>query len=226
MARRRRPQQIALPFRPHGGRRRGAGRKPRGARPLVSHGTRGPLSGREPVLVTMKVLPRVWNLRARSVFARIVPALFAARERLGCRLVHFSVQRDHLHLVVEAADPRSLSRAMQGLAVRIARRVNRMMKRRGKVFADRFHERVLRTPRQVRNALQYVLGNARKHGVQPRGCRFDPCSSAAAFEGWSIAAALDPSPVVSAPRTWLLACGWKRAGGLLDPTHRPGPWPR
>jgi hypothetical protein len=94
------------------------------------------------------------------------------------------VQRDHLHLIVEAEDTRSLSRAMQGLSVRIAKALNRALGRKGKVFADRFHDRVLTSPKQVRHALAYVLCNARKHGVAPpiRGGAgpswVDPCSSA------------------------------------------------
>ncbi len=217
-------------FRIHGGARRGAGRKPKGERPLVAHAARAALSGREPVLVTMKVLRHVWNLRARRAIERVLPALAAATER-GLSLAHYSVQRDHLHLIVETKDRRRLARTMQGLAVRIARALNRMMRRTGKVFADRYHDRVLATPRQVRNALLYVLNNARKHGVLAAGLVFDPCSSAAAFDGWRHADAerdrltREHAPPVLAPRTWLLAIGWQRAGGPLDPRHRPGPLP-
>jgi len=117
-----------------------------------------------------------------------------------------------------------MSRAMQGLAVRLARAVNRTMNRRGPVFADRFHDRVLRSPRQVRHALAYVLCNARKHGVAPqRRGWLDPFSSAAAFDGWTRHVAdVDTSTITAPPRTWLLRIGWRR-GGLLDPDHRPGP---
>ena len=217
-------------FRIHGGARRGAGRKPKAERPLVSHGPRAALTGREPVLVTMKVLRHVWNLRARRAIERILPTLAAANER-GLSLAHYSVQRDHLHLVIEPKDRPLLARAVQGLAVRIARALNRMMQRTGKVFADRYHDRVLATPRQVRNALLYVLNNARKHGVLAPGLLFDPCSSAAALDAWHATAAHRESlaraaaPPVVPPRTWLLAIGWQRAGGPLDPTHRPGPLP-
>lgn len=175
----------------------------------------------------------VWNLRARRAFARLVPALIAARERLGMRLVQYSVQGDHIHLIVEVESRAALSRGMQGLCVRIARALNPMMKRSGSVFADRFHHRVLSTPRQVRTALAYVLGNGRKHGHAPRERGWlDPFSSAIAFAGWSsrltpaqqAVAAVHASRVVP-PRTWLLAIGWRRGGGPLDPEHRPGPLP-
>ena len=90
------------------------------------------------------------------------------------------------------------------------------------MFADRYHDRVLATPRQVRHALGYVLCNARKHGLAPRAHTWvDPCSSASAFTGWSRPLAVTPAPC-AAPRTWLLTVGWRRAGGLLDPDHHPG----
>lgn len=179
------------------------------------------------MLVTLKVRPEIWNLRARRAFTGVVRSLAAARERFGVRITQFSVQRDHVHLVVEPDGRTELARAMQGLSVRIARTLNRAMRRKGTVFADRYHGRVLRTPRQVRHALAYVLCNGRKHGVVAPGERFDPCSSAAAFDGWRAEIALDPSAsilarVVARPRTWLLTIGWRR-GGPLDPEHHPGP---
>ena len=193
---------------------------------MVTHRARPKLSGREPVLVTMKVRPEVWSLRGRRAFARILRSLSVARVRLGMRIVHFSVQTNHTHLVVEAIDERCLSRAVQGLAVRIAKALNKMMDRRGKVFADRFHSRVLRKPKEVRHALAYVLCNARKHGVAPPTRRWlDPCSSARAFDGWR-GLALDSSelvPVVG-PQSWLLKVGWRR-GGSIDPDHVPGSMP-
>jgi REP element-mobilizing transposase RayT len=164
--------------------------------------------------------------------ARLEKAFLAARDRFGMRIVHYSVQRDHIHLGVEAEDARSLSRGMQGLCVRIARALNAMMGTRGPVFADRYHAHVLRTPTETRNGVAYLLLNARKHGHAPRGRRgwLDPFSSARAFDGWR--GRIDPPrvaqrpPPVSRPRTWLLTVGWRRAGGPLDPEHRPGPCPR
>jgi REP element-mobilizing transposase RayT len=185
------------------------------------------------VLVTLKVRRHVWNLRTRRAFARLVPAFVAACERFGMRLVHYSVQGDHIHLIVEVDESNSLSRGVQGLCVRIARSLNRMMERSGTVFADRYHHRVLATPRQLKHALAYVLGNGRKHGHAPheRGW-LDPYSSALAFDGWQggltsnqIVLAREHPPPVAAPRTWLLSVGWRRGGGLLDPQHRPGPMP-
>jgi hypothetical protein len=127
-----------------------------------------------------------------------------------------------LHLLVEATSKSSLSRAMGGLAVRVARQLNRRLGRRGSVFSDRFHSRALRTPIEVRRALVYVLNNHRKH-AHPGGRvpLFDPCSSAPYFDGFSTAvpawfrhsSATEDPPVVPA-RTWLLRVGWRRSGPL------------
>lgn len=220
-------RQKEIVFTSHGGKRRGAGRKPTGERPGVLHAARPILSGREPVLVTLKVAKHVSNLRTRRAFDMIVPAFFAARERRGIRLAQFSVQHDHIHMIIEADDRTALSRGVQGLSVRIARALNRMMERSGKVFADRFHDRVLSTPRQIRVALAYVLCNARKHRRAPRDPGWlDPYSSARAFDGWRGVArdALTDLAPVALPRTWLLAIGWRR-GGLIDPDHCPGAMP-
>ncbi len=190
------------------------------------------------MLVTLKMTKRVWNLRTKRAFARLLPAFLAVCERFGLRLVHYSVQGDHIHLIVEAEDRRALARGMQSLCVRIARALNEMMQTSGAVFADRYHHRVLTTPRQVRAALAYVLGNGRRHGHAPRGSGWlDPFSSALAFDGWrrgpdgrDSARSLERGararpPPVARPRSWLLSVGWKRAGGLLDPEQRPGPLP-
>ena len=194
----------------------------------VLHRTRTPLTGREPVLVTLTTQRTIANLRGRRAMQRIIASLSRAKERLGVRNVHYSVQRDHVHLIVEAQEARSLSRAMQGLSVRIAKALNRALGRKGKIFADRFHDRALTSPKQARHALAYVLCNARKHGVAPptRGW-MDPCSSARVFDGWrrKICSAGHASVITiaatAAPLVWLLRIGWRR-GGLLDPDHCPG----
>jgi len=179
------------------------------------------------VLVTMKVLAGIANLRNQHRFRRILQSLRKARERFETRIVEYSVQHDHVHLVVESHGAKALARAMQGLAVRLARGLNRSLGRRGRVFADRYHHRTLTTPRQTRNALAYVLCNARKHRVAPsiRGW-LDPLSSAPSFEGWigeaRTGSRTTASRTTAPPRTWLLRVGWRRAG-LLHPDHTPGP---
>jgi hypothetical protein len=128
----------------HGGARPGAGRKPNGPKALVSHHERPKLEPRFPVLVTQELLAGLPNLRHRDELAVLHAAFGAARERHGMRLVHFSIQSRHIHMVVEARHARALSRGMQGLTVRIARSLNRLWGRKGAVFADRYDSRSLR----------------------------------------------------------------------------------
>src|SRR5207253_2218005 len=108
----------------------------------------------------------VYNLRSRRSFSVIGRALAIAADRFGVRILEFSVQGNHMHLVVEAAAHEALSRAMQGFSIRVAKRLNEMMKRRGRVLADRYHARVLRTPTEARRAVLYVRHNHAKHMAQ------------------------------------------------------------
>jgi putative transposase len=164
------PKQLALPI-PcgWGGRRKGAGRKPKGERAGVAHTARPLLARRFPVHVTLRVLPHVWNLRSRRVFRVLRRALAEGGERFGIRICEFSIQGNHVHLMAEAHDARSLSLGMQGLGVRMARGLNRIMNRRGKVLADRFHARILRSPTEVRRALLYVRDNRAVHRARWSG---------------------------------------------------------
>jgi REP element-mobilizing transposase RayT len=208
-----------------GGARRGAGRK---ARPGagVRHRARPDHKRRFPVHVTMKVVAAVGSLTRKKSFAAVKGAIEGGMEREGFRITDWTVQRDHLHLMVEAEDRVQLSRGMQGLATRIARRLNKALGRSGRVFADRYHMRELRTPREVRNALAYINCNARRHGAVPDEwwCWLDPCSSAAWFDGWAWRPAVNKTgpPPVAEPQTWLRRTGWRRHG-LLDPSEAPGP---
>jgi REP element-mobilizing transposase RayT len=168
----------------------------------VPHLKREQFPARFPVHVTLRALYGAGYLRKRRFFQSIRNAIREAQERFGLRIVHFSVQGNHLHLLVEAEGAESLSRGMQGLTIRIARAINRITGRRGKVFPDRYdHAHVLRRRGEVAYALRYVLENFRHHlrpDVAPTG--LDPCSSAA----WLSVPLPDDAPVV-APRTWLLA---------------------
>jgi len=224
-----RAKQSELEFRSWGGARRGAGRKPKGERALVSHNTRPAHKSRFPVLITTRLRPGLPSLRHSREAARIRAAL--ASVRLGAaaagqgaalfQVVHHSIQSNHLHLIVEASNRAAMTSGMRGLLVRIARALNRLWNRSGSVFADRFHERELRNPRQVRNALVYVLQNLRKHGIHVDGP--DPLSSGPAFDGWRTPVALFrmERAEIPRPRTWLLNTGWMRHG-LID----RGEWPR
>ena len=125
-----------------------------------------------------------------------VRSALVAASRDGFRVLQFSVQADHLHLLLEADSPTGFDRGVRGLAVRVAKAVNRALRRHGRVWADRYHARLLRTPREVRNALVYVLNDFRKHMGRARG--MDPCSSAASFDGWK--RPLTPIPRSPLPR--------------------------
>jgi putative transposase len=190
-----------------GGKRVGAGRKKKpGAG--VSHHARPRLASRFPVHVTLKMRAEVFGLRSKRSFRVIERAFYAGNDRFGLRLNHFSVQGDHLHLIVEAADETALARGMQGLEIRIAKGLNQMMGRKGQVFVDRYHAHILRTPTEVKRALHYVLRNYQKHSAE----RGKTLSSAYRDPYSSLAAATGP-PLVVPPRTWLLN-GATRSLGL------------
>jgi putative transposase len=210
--------QLEFVIRQHGGRRVGAGRKAGGGRRNVAHRARARHARHAPAHVTLRAAALPVSLRNASVFS-LIRAAIARASREVFRVIAFSVQRDHVHLVIEAESTTSLARGVQGLAVRVAKAVNRILGRRGAVWSDRYHARDLTTPREVRNALVYVLQNHRKHG-DAAAPRFDPCSSARWFTGWThrVVEALT-SPVVTA-RTWLGRVGWRRYG-LIDPDETP-----
>jgi REP element-mobilizing transposase RayT len=143
-----------------GGARPGAGR-PRGNR--VSHGRRERFSRHHPVHVTLRVGEGLGSLRRFRSLRVLRRALLACGQEGPFRVVHFNLLSNHLHLVVEAESAGALGKGMQRLAVRLAWGWNRLCGRKGRVFSDRYHARVIRTPRQARNTLVYVLCNARHH---------------------------------------------------------------
>jgi putative transposase len=149
-----------------------------------------------------------------------------AKLRDSFRVLQFSVQTNHLHLFVEADDADAVSRGIQGLAIRLARRINGALRarnnrpRRGTVWRDRYHARELKTPREVRNGLVYVLHNVKKHRPSERG--LDLCSSAVGFNGWHDFEPTAPLDWLPRPRTWLARIGWRCAHrGLLFVNERP-----
>lgn len=210
------PDGSGLFARTWGGAREGAGRK----RALVPHRARERFRAGCPAHVTLRLAAGLPSLRRHGAYRSFLAALEAGGARFGLRVVHWSALGNHLHLMVEARDRDALSRGMQGLAVRLARALNRRWGRRGRVFADRYHARALRSPREVRAALAYVLSNARRHGIALQGV--DPYSSGPWFDGWSagVRGGGQAPRGLRAPRTWLLARGWRRLG-LLEVESRP-----
>jgi REP element-mobilizing transposase RayT len=233
--------QMEMTLPTHGGRRDCAGRPPRGKRSSERHKKRPEHNPRHPVHVTVRVVDGVSSLRRRDMYAQLREATMVTARREDFRVVHMSIQSNHLHLIVEAEHKAALSRGMQGFSISAARRVNAAItahtgiRRTGRVVADRFHARPLTSPRAVRHALAYVLGNWRRHGEDlvgvARTWKVDPFSSGAVFAGWK---ELEGSPflwplratyhplIVFRPRTWLLAKGWQEHHPLISVREVPG----
>jgi hypothetical protein len=234
MPSRTRTRQLGLALRTRsswGGRRDGAGRKP-GDGLEHPHRSRARFQ-KLPAHVTLRVRPGLPSLRAVAVVHEIERTFAKGCTRPGFRLVHYSLQGNHAHLVVEARNRETLGRGMMAITCRLARAVNRVARRTGPVLADRYHLRLLPTPKEVRNALRYVLLNTRRHTADGRKlsghAEIDRASSGRWFDGWRSIGSSGPKaaspparPPVARPRTWLLAIGWRRHG-LLDPADVPGP---
>ncbi len=275
------------------------GRPPKGPRSSERHEVRPELRANQAVHVTLRASDELERMRTRDVYDAVRWATIAIAERASCRIVHLSIQHNHLHLLVEADDKMALARGMQAFQISAARRINVAVskgrskdagwwesktrlkspaapvagrsdtktrlhspvaqvaasshidvearwwnaktrcwiagRRRGAVFPDRYHEEIIATPRQARNALCYVLNNWRKHREAQRelaaGWLIDPFSSAWAFGGW---AERGDSPfawktretyapmLTAYPQTWLLREGWRRGGGAVSVYEVPG----
>jgi hypothetical protein len=222
MKRARAPKQSELEFPEWGGARAGAGRKRRGFLKRVAHRARARLSNRVPVHVTLRIVDELPSLRSERAHPVVREALKRGSDRLGFRIVHYSAQTNHLHLVCEAEDERALARGLKGLGVRLARALNRLWGRVGALLADRYHVHALATALEVRNALAYVLVNARRHGLVLPGA-LDPCSSAEVFDGWrEVPPPPDGETWLARAGSWLLRVGW-RVHGAISVDVRPGP---
>ncbi len=232
MASRRQAAQLSLAARDtghRGGYRAKAGRPRKAVEDRKGHFPRPALASRFPVHVTLKLLPSATPSLRRGDCFQVVRRCFVLgnEKEFGFRLVHFSVQGHHIHLICEGKDQVALTRGMQGLAIRVARRLNARLNHKGKVFAERYHERILRSPTETRRAILYVLNNSRRHSPDryDRGW-LDPCSSAPWFDGWTYRPTEpwfrpEGEVPVARPATWLLRSGW-RLRGLLSPDEIPG----
>jgi REP element-mobilizing transposase RayT len=211
-------RQQTLKFRTWGGPRDGAGRKPRDPERLSTpHCARTAHYHSHPVHITLRAQRRAPYLRAELAFLALRKGI-AKASRENFRILHFSVQLDHVHLIVEAHDRHALSSGARGLAIRLARGLNGAVHRRGSLWGDRWNGRALKSPRDVRNTIVYVLANHKKH-LREEAELLDACSSAAWFDGFAdvaperltaLAGGLDPP--VQAPRSWLARLGWRRRG--------------
>lgn len=231
------PVQLELRPRTWGGKRKGAGR-PKTGRTKVAHRTRPHVTRHTPVHVTLRLRADLPSLRFERIFRIVRGALADVCDRDGFRICHFSVQGNHIHLLCEADDEAALAGGVRAFELRLTRRLNATLGRKGSVFADRYHSRVLKTPLEVKNCLRYVLLNGRRHAAQ-QGRRigpewFDPCSSAAWFDGWAerlswrepwMRELRRKDPPTAAARSWLLAKGWREKRGPISISDTPGPRP-
>lgn len=226
-------EQLML-FKKRGGKRRGAGRPPKGKRAGAPHKPRPFLHARYPVHVVLRVIAAVGNLRRRCVYQAIREATITTARREDFRIIHLSIQRTHVHLIVEASDKRALASGMQGFQISAAKHLNAAIskgkpgpRRRGTVFPDRYHAEIIMSPRQARHTLAYVMNNFRKHhedrAAPMSTWKLDWFSTAIQFPGWTEygdEAFLWRGPptyeplIVYQPRTWLLREAWKRAGSI------------
>ena len=227
-----------------GGKRKGAGRKPTGKRAGSHHQARPTIKPNQALHVVMRVVPEVGNMRRRALYKALREATITAALRERFRIVHVSIQRNHVHMLAEANNKLSLARGMQGFQISAARNINTVLgpdkyrRRRGRVFEDRYHLEVITSPTRAHRALSYVLNNWRKHredqSGQARTWLVDPFSTGILFPGWKelddkalmwpIRESYDPL-IVRRPESWLLREGWKLGGGGISardvPSRRP-----
>ena len=242
------PEQLPL-FETRADKRRRRTRRPGSKRPGpkptaragTPHRLRPELKARNPVHVVLRVVSAVGNLRRRATYKAVREATLTTARREDFRIVHLSIQRNHLHLLVEADHKGALALGMQGFQISAAKHLNAAIskdrpgsRRRGAVFPDRYYAEVITTPTQARHALNYVMNNWRKHQEDradvARTWKIDPFSTAIMFPGWSEYGdqpflwrgppTYDPL-VVYQPRTWLLREGYKRGGPPISVREVP-----
>ena len=193
-------RQRQFEFHTWGGRRAGSGRKPAGKTAGVAHAPRPVFARTLPVHVTFRIRKGVWNLRGKA-YRTVERAIGDGANRFGARILRFSVQGNHIHMLIEADDRDALMRSCRGLSIRIAKRLNKLMGRSGRVLGDRYHTRVLRTPTEVKRAIEYIRDNYKKHYHPDAKYAFiDPCSSDSP----------DLRIVLPTATSWLARTGWHR----------------
>jgi REP element-mobilizing transposase RayT len=224
-------RQQKLIFSRRGGKRDGAGRSPKG-KYGIRHAARIRVKKHEPIHVSLRATKRVGNLRRDAIYAAIRGATTVVSRHLGCRIIHVSIQRTHVHLILEADSGAALTETMRSFEISAARQINRVLGEGGHVF-ERYRANALTSPSQVRNCLAYVLNNWRHHGEHHRHATaqwtIDKYSSAISFDGWkelgagtrfAVPANYEPLNVWE-PKRWLLRESWRRRG-LVGITEMPG----
>lgn len=219
--------QQSFEYRTHGGKRKGAGRPRKGKRSSEKHQERPEVDPRHPLHITTRVAPGLGSMRKRDIFRAIRAATIVVFERSDFHIVEASIQYNHVHLIVEATSKDALSSGMKAFLISCAKRINGAMlqrtgtRRRGSVFVDRYHSNPLTNPREVRNAIAYVLNNFRRHREDrapfATNWKVDPYSTGVYFGGWAElgdrAHSYTPPRwycglLTWLPKTWLLRVGW------------------
>lgn len=176
------PMDQRLLFQQRGGFRVRAGRKA-SKDSGMSHQGRPEVKRANPLLITIKVRKGIPSLRGRFTGTLLALVMEEGSVRFGCRMVEYSIQTNHLHMIVEAPGNDAVSRFMKGMTSRIVHFLRSRFGIIGVVFPDRYHRVDLKSMRQVYNAIRYVLCNANKHGAHFFGL-LDPLSSSRWFDGW------------------------------------------
>lgn len=211
-----------------GGRRRGAGRPNKSGR--VSHERRETVDYKKPLHLTLKVSAKKWDLRCEDVSAAFKNGA-AGAQKFGLRILHYSILRDHIHLIVEAKDNHSLAQGMRSFGSRLGIALRKIFGGSGPVFKGRYHLSVIKSPSQMKNSLAYVLQNFAKHSQLLK--HVDQFSSAAYFNDWSALFGPTAGPILldlnvsqrqlaperlaqipnylCQPKSWLAREGWLRA---------------
>jgi REP element-mobilizing transposase RayT len=112
--------------------------------------------------LTLKIEKNKANLKNKSILKALQQSIKKAR-LLGLKVIQYTLEYDHVHLLVESSDKISLGKGMQSLGISFSKKINKIKKQNGKVFKTRYHFRKLSTPREIKNVLNYILGNGVKH---------------------------------------------------------------
>lgn len=197
-----------------GGKRRGAGRKNRSR--TVNHMKREQVAAKHPLHVTMRFKKGLISLRGPEMAKAFKAGLLKAK-KAGLGVVHYAVESNHVHFFSEAGSNESLRSGMASFGSGFGKGVRKATGGKGSVFEGRYHLRVLKTPRQTKNALAYVLLNHSKHeGSLPYP---DDYCSARYFGDWKsllggryrVLSADEPPEFLSVARSWLGREGWRKA---------------
>ena len=206
-----------LAFKTWGGRRKGSGRTKTGN---VRHVKREDVDFRKPLHITKRLKRGLRGLCTKGVLRDLQRAMRMSNKN-GAHVVEFSLQTNHVHLIVEAKDNRALAKGMNALWAVFGKAIRARLPGRGAVFSGRYYMKVIRSARYMRNALEYVLLNDSKHSGQgPDYSEFNSAMYFAHFgkllnRNWRAPlkwASADPRPdFLEAPRSWLCREGWRRA---------------